>query len=70
MFENLGAIKTKNTTKKVVLYTKDLKNGLNSFDDIIILKNEKNYKVYDRICNHAGGKLINKDNRIICPIHM
>ena len=70
MFENLGAIKTKNTTKKVVLYTKDLKNGLNSFDDIIILKNGKNYKVYDRICNHAGGKLINKDNRIICPIHM
>ena len=43
---------------------------MNSFDDIIILKNGKNYKVYDRICNHAGGKLINKDNRIICPIHM
>ena len=30
---------------------------------------EKNYQVFDRKCDHAGGKIITKNSRHICPMH-
>ena len=48
----------------------NIKNGINHFKDYIIYKNKSNYKVYDRICDHNGGRLISKpDQKIICPLH-
>ena len=70
MFKNLGILETKKIIKKIVIDIKDVKTGLNNFDEFIIFKSGNNYKIYDRICNHAGGKLISKDDRMICPIHM
>ena len=58
MFKNLGIIENKNITKKIIIEIKDIKNGLNSFDGGNTQRGS-NYKIYDRICNHAGGKLIN-----------
>ena len=48
----------------------NIKNGINHFKDYIIYKNKGNYKGYDRICDHNGGRLISKpDQKIICPLH-
>ena len=47
-----------------------LNEGINHLSNYIIFKNGKNFKVYDRICNHNGGRLISKsNNEIVCPLH-
>ena len=43
--------------------------GLNLFENIIILRKSNNFKIYDRVCDHAGGKLIYKEDKLICPVH-
>lgn len=40
-----------------------------SNDKYIIVNKNKNYQIYNRKCDHAGGKIINKNNKFICPIH-
>ncbi len=50
----------------------DLKFGVNSFEDFFIIKKgDEQFMVFDRICDHNGGKLISKNNtnEIICPLH-
>ena len=45
-----------------------LKKGVNTLDDYIIVKTDQ-ISVYDRVCNHMGGKIISKDSLHICPMH-
>lgn len=48
----------------------NIQDGVNHLKDFIIFKDKKNLKIYDRICNHNGGRLISKpDKKIICPLH-
>jgi CMP-N-acetylneuraminate monooxygenase len=49
----------------------DLKLGPNSLSNHIVLVDEnKNIQnVIDKVCDHAGGKLILKDDHAICPLH-
>tara|TARA_Y100000590_G_scaffold468304_1_gene650597 strand:+ start:9418 stop:11079 length:1662 start_codon:yes stop_codon:yes gene_type:complete len=48
----------------------NLQEGTNHFKDYIIFKNKEHFRIYDRICDHNGGKLITKpDKKIICPLH-
>lgn len=46
-----------------------IKNGINSFDDFIIKKEKNNIVVYDRNCDHQGGKIISKNGIHECPMH-
>ena len=46
-----------------------IKEGINSFEDYIIFKNKKIINIYNRICDHAGGKIISRNNKHICPQH-
>lgn len=46
-----------------------LKNGLNNLDNFIIWNDNGYLKVYDRVCDHGGGKLISKNNVVTCPLH-
>jgi len=69
MFKNLGKIKYKVKTNKVKIKIKDVKIGINYIKDFIIYKNADNIAIYDRICDHNGGKLISKNNKTICPMH-
>ncbi len=39
-----------------------------SIDNFIIVKDKK-IKIYDRNCDHMGGKIISKNKEHICPIH-
>ena len=47
-----------------------LNSGDNFFENFIIFKDENDLKIYDRTCDHAGGKIISKNGKLICPIHM
>ena len=57
----------KKQNKKINL--KDIKEGINSFDEFIVTVLNKDITVYDRNCDHKGGKIKTKDGNHICPIH-
>ena len=57
----------KKQNKKINL--SDIKEGINSFDEFIVTVFNKDITVYDRNCDHKGGKIITKDGNHICPIH-
>lgn len=69
MFKNLGKIKydTSDNISKIDL--NDLKNGINNLDNFIIYKKRSQIDIYNRVCDHNGGKLISSKNKIICPMH-
>ena len=69
MFEKRKKIFEKIIRENIQVKISDLKEKLNIFEDFFIFKDGEKIKIYDRVCDHAGGKLISKDNKIICPIH-
>jgi CMP-N-acetylneuraminate monooxygenase len=70
MFKNLGKLKYLSKDKEVKISLNQLKSGINFFESFIIYKNNNDIKIYNRICDHAGGKIISKDGNAICPVHM
>ena len=63
-------INFKFSEKIMVENISNLQEGTNHFKDYIIFKNKEHFRIYDRICDHNGGKLITKpDKKIICPLH-
>jgi CMP-N-acetylneuraminate monooxygenase len=70
MFKNLGKLKYLSKDKEVKISLNQLKSGINFFERFIIYKNNNDIKIYNRICDHAGGKIISKDGNAICPVHM
>lgn len=73
-------IKNYSFQKKPISYTykkkiieenfSNLNDGVNHLKDLIIFKEKNKIKIYDRICNHNGGRLISKaDKKIVCPLH-
>ena len=70
MFKNLGKLKYLSKKKEIEISLNDFKEGVNFYDNFLIYKNNNDIKIYDRKCDHAGGKIISKDGDSICPIHM
>lgn len=69
MFEYLKDLRNEEIEKKSLKIKLDtIKDGVNLFDDYIIIKKQK-IKVFDRICDHNGGKIISRDNEHFCPMH-
>ncbi|WP_139957059.1 MBL fold metallo-hydrolase [Flavicella sediminum] len=67
----LGKLKTVSSETTIEIPTKDFKIGLNNTENHII-KVDSNLEidyVIDKICNHAGGKLILKGEQAVCPMH-
>ena len=70
MFKKIGQLKYPEKKKNEHLISlNSIKNGINCLENFIIFKEKENISVYDRICDHNGGKIISKDNKHICPIH-
>ena len=69
MFNNLGKLKYETSKNIFKIDISNLSEGINNLDNYIILKKNKNITVYNRICDHAGGKIITKDEKFYCPIH-
>lgn len=70
MFNNLGNLSYETKVKEIKLNINDVKQGINFFENFIIYKKNNQIKIYDRKCDHAGGKIISKNGKAICPIHM
>ncbi len=47
----------------------EIKEGTNSFENFIIFKNNSLIDIYDRRCDHAGGKILSTKNHHTCPYH-
>ena len=69
MFKELGKLNNLVKEKSFEIKFDKLKTGINFFENFIIYENNGNIRIYDRICDHAGGKIISKGNETICPIH-
>jgi len=70
MFKNLGKLKYLSKKKEIEISLNDFKEGVNFNDNFLIYKNNNDIKIYDRKCDHAGGKIISKGGDSICPVHM
>ena len=58
------------SSKSISINKSDLIDGINSYEDFIVYKNSDEIKLFDRKCDHAGGRLISTNkNKIICPMH-
>ena len=69
MFNKIGILKSRSQTSEVAFGLNEIKDGLNCKENYIILKKNNKLNIYDRTCDHAGGKIISKNNRHICPMH-
>ena len=58
MFKNLGKLKNLINKKEFKINLNELKSGINLFENFIIYQNNNDIKIYDRKCDHAGGKII------------
>ena len=48
----------------------DIPYGASQTPDFLVYRDGNSIRVFDRICDHRGGKLhLNKDNIAICPMH-
>ena len=65
MFKNLGKLKYSTNEKELKISLNELKFGINFFESLIIYKDNSSIKIYDRRCDHAGGKIISKDGNAI-----
>lgn len=57
--------------EKVTFKKNNLLEGLNITNDFFINKSKESYKIFDRVCDHNGGKLIYRRDLgyAICPFH-
>ena len=70
MFKNLGNLNNLIKKKEFRFNLNEIKSGSNFYENFIIYKNNNDVKIYDRKCDHAGGKIISRGEESICPIHM
>ena len=69
MLKNLGKLKYLTKEKELKINLNELKSGINFFESFIIYHDISDIKIYDRKCDHAGGKIISKDGNAVarCP---
>ena len=70
MFKLIGNLKYTHSNRKIItIPKKDIKEGINFHKDYIIKLKKNEITVYDRNCDHLGGKIISKNDQHICPLH-
>ena len=69
MFNLIGKLKSKNKNSPESINLKSLIDGLNLYENYFIYKDSNKIKIYDRKCDHAGGKIISKNGLHKCPQH-
>lgn len=69
MFRFIEYLKYQQDKKNIFkVKLEDLQKGINNLNDYIVIFKEE-IKIYNRKCDHQGGRLIQKNNEIICPLH-
>ena len=69
MFKSLGKIQYKEELCLIKIELSNIKEGINYTDEFIINRTKDDIKIYNRICDHAGGKIISRKGESVCPIH-
>lgn len=69
MFKSLGKLKNQVSKKKISIRVEDIEEKTNFFDNFIIFKKNSLIKIFNRVCDHAGGKILSRKNESICPMH-
>ncbi len=69
MFTELGKIINIKNEEEIEIQLSEINDGTNLFDDFIVYKKNKDFRIYNRICDHAGGKIISREGKTICPMH-
>ena len=64
MFIKKQKLKEKISLVNYSIKISELQNGINLYENFFILVNKKEINIYDRKCDHAGGKLISKNKGI------
>ncbi len=69
--KKLGKFKIETTSEELTIDMNSLVVGINDFKDFIIsVDKDKGIKyVINKVCDHAGGRLIVKDDLAVCPMH-
>ena len=70
MFKKLGKLEYIKKKKEFRVSLNEINLGINFHENFIIYKNNNQIKVYNRKCDHAGGKIISKKGKAICPVHL
>ena len=67
----LGKFKIETSSEELKIDMDSLVSGINDFKDYIISIDENREIVYviSKVCDHAGGRLIVKDDLAVCPMH-
>ncbi len=69
--KKLGKFKIETTSEELKIDMNSLVAGINDFKDYIINLDENREIIYviNKVCDHAGGRLIVKDCLAVCPMH-
>ena len=70
--EKLGFVPNRYSTETDLhaIPTNILVDGVNAFDEFIVWCDGQHVKVFDRVCDHNGGKIITRpDGTSVCPLH-
>ncbi|WP_417668095.1 Rieske 2Fe-2S domain-containing protein [Roseibium sp.] len=59
------------STEEVVstLSLAEIGDGVSNFDDCFVFRSDDEIRIYDRVCDHNGGRLIFNNGQISCPMH-
>ena len=47
----------------------EIAQGLTTFEAAMVWRDGDEFKVWDRVCDHAGGRLISRAGAVTCPLH-
>jgi CMP-N-acetylneuraminate monooxygenase len=55
--------------KTIQIHETKIPQGISEFTELLVFRRDDYIKVYDRVCDHNGGKLITNNGKTICPLH-
>lgn len=56
-------------TRVIALDVAALRPGVNEYEDFVAVLLDGRVRVYDRVCDHNGGRLISRSGEMKCPLH-
>jgi CMP-N-acetylneuraminate monooxygenase len=56
-------------TRVIELDVAALREGVNEYEDFVAVRLGGRVRVYDRVCDHNGGRLISRSGEMKCPLH-
>ena len=68
-FEYIDKLPYKKITEEDSINIESLEQGANLYQDFIVYKDEEIINIYNRICDHNGGRLCKHNEKIVCPYH-